>query len=61
MKRANLIRHLERRGCVFIREGGSHTIYKNPISGKMTAVPRRREVKEFLAKKICDDLGVPRP
>lgn len=61
MKRADLIRHLEKHSCIFIREGGSHTIYKNPANGKMTAVPRHREVKEFLAKKICDDLVVPRP
>jgi hypothetical protein len=36
-------------------------IYKNPLNGRMTSVPRHREVKEFLAKKICDDLGVQRP
>ena len=61
MKRADLIRHLEKRGCIFIREGGSHTIYKNLLNGKMTSVPRHREVKEFLVKKICDDLGIQRP
>ncbi len=60
MKQANLIGYLEQRGCVFIREG-SHTIYKNPVNGKMTSIPRHREVKEFLAKKICDDLDVQRP
>jgi predicted RNase H-like HicB family nuclease len=26
MKRADLIRHLAKFGCIFIREGGSHTI-----------------------------------
>ncbi len=61
MKRSDLIRHLEIYGCVFVREGGSYTIYKNPQNGKMTSVPRHRQVKEFLAKKICDDLGVQRP
>lgn len=61
MKRTYLIRHLEKQGCIFIREGGNHTIYKNPLNGKMTAVPRHREVKEFLSKKICDDLGIQRP
>jgi len=61
MKRTDLVRHLEEFGCIFIREGGNHTIYKNPVNGRMTAVPRHREVKEFLAKKICDDLSIPRP
>jgi len=61
MKRTDLIRHLEKRGCIFIREGGNHTIYKNSLNGKMTSIPHHRNIKEFLAKKICDDLGVQRP
>ena len=61
MKLTDLIRHLEKRGCIFIREGGNHTIYKNSLNGKMTSIPRHRNIKEFLAKKICDDLGVQRP
>lgn len=54
MKRIDLIRHLE-------RLGGNHTIYQNPANGRMSAVPRHREVKEKLARKICSDLNVPRP
>jgi predicted RNA binding protein YcfA (HicA-like mRNA interferase family) len=61
MKRADLIRHLERHGCLFVREGGSHTIYKNPANGAFSSVPRHREVKESLGLKICDDLRIPRP
>jgi len=61
MKRTNLVRHIEILGCVFIREGGNHTIYKNLSNGKMTSIPRHREIKANLAKKICDDLGVLRP
>lgn len=61
MKRRYLVRHLEKHGCVPRREGGSHTVYKNLNSEKMTSIPRHREIKENLAKKICDDLGVPRP
>lgn len=29
MKRADLIRHLERYGCEFLREGGNYTVYVN--------------------------------
>jgi mRNA interferase HicA len=61
MKRTDLIRYLEKCGCIFVREGGNHTVYKNSINGRMTSIPRHREVKEFLAKKICDDLVIKRP
>ena len=61
MKRTDLIRHLESHGCVFFREGARHTIYKNLATGAMSAVPRHREIKNILALKICDDLGIPRP
>jgi mRNA interferase HicA len=61
MQRANLIRHLEAHGCLFVREGGKHTIYKHPSNGAFSSVPRHREVKESLVRKLCDDLGIPRP
>lgn len=61
MKLKDLVKHLERNRCVFRREGGNHTIYKNLANGIMTSVPRHREIKENLVKKICDDLGIPRP
>jgi len=61
MKLVDLLRHLAKCGCLFVREGGNHTVYRNPANGRMTAIPRHREVKEFLARKICDDLGIARP
>ena len=61
MKRIDLIRHIESFGCALFREGGKHSIYKNTQNGNMTAIPRHREIKENLGRKICDDLGVPRP
>jgi mRNA interferase HicA len=61
MKRLELIRHLERHGCELLREGGNHTIYVNRARKKVSAVPRHREIVEFLAKKICKDLEVPQP
>ena len=61
MKRRDLIRHLERNGCRFLREGGSHTVYVNPEARKCSTVPRHREVLDFTAKKICKDLDVPLP
>jgi predicted RNA binding protein YcfA (HicA-like mRNA interferase family) len=61
MKRADLIRHLEHHGCVFLREGAKHTVYKNVATGAATTVPRHREIKDSLARKICDDLRIKRP
>ena len=61
MKRRDLIRHLEQNGCEFFREGGKHTVYVNRAAGKATAIPRHREINEFLAQKICRDLEVPGP
>ncbi len=61
MKRRDLIRHLERHGCEMMREGGSHTVYVNRAKRKTTAVPRHREINDFLARKIYQDLEIPEP
>ena len=61
MKRADLIRHLERHGCELLREGGSHSVYVNRSEKKASTVPRHREVNDYLAAKICKDLGIPGP
>jgi hypothetical protein len=47
MKRNKLISHLKNQGCELLREGGRHSIWTNPDSGKMTAVPRHNEIKDF--------------
>ena len=61
MKRRELIEHLERHGCEFLREGGNHTMYVNRAARKSSSVPRHREINEFLARKICRDLQIPEP
>jgi mRNA interferase HicA len=61
MKRRDLIRHLEANGCELLREGGNHTIYVNRTALKSSAIPRHREIDDFLARKICRDLQVPEP
>jgi mRNA interferase HicA len=59
MKRIDLIRHLEAHGCRLLREGANHSVYMNPVAEEISTVPRDREVKDFLARKICKDLDVP--
>ncbi len=61
MRRRDLIRHLEKHGCEFLREGANHTVYINRKVKKVTTIPRHREIDENLAKKICKDLGISRP
>lgn len=61
MKRRDLLRHLEKHGCEFLREGGNHTIYVNRHAQKSSAIPRHREIIEFIAQKICKDLDIRKP
>jgi mRNA interferase HicA len=61
MKRQDLIRHLESHNCYLLREGGRHSIYVNPASNRTSAVPRHREINAYLARKICQDLGIAEP
>jgi mRNA interferase HicA len=58
VKRRELINHLQREGCCFEREGGRHTIYKNPATGAKAPVPRHSQIDNRLAHKICEQLGV---
>ncbi|MBI3273376.1 MAG: type II toxin-antitoxin system HicA family toxin [Planctomycetes bacterium] len=61
MKRREIVRHIRSHGCYLDREGANHSIYRNPANGRCSAVPRHTEVKDTLARAICDQLGIPRP
>ena len=61
MKRRDLISHIERHGCEFLREGSRHTVYVNRVAGKASTIPRHREVGKDLAGRICRDLEIPKP
>ena len=61
MKRNDLIKHIEKNGCEFLREGKKHTVYINRKKLKSSTIPRHREINDFLAKKICKDLEIPAP
>ena len=61
MKRRDLVRHLEANGCLLLREGGGHSVFVNRAAGKVSTVPRHREIDEHLARKICRDLEIPTP
>jgi mRNA interferase HicA len=59
MKREFLLRHLREHGCYLKREGRAHSLWCNPKTGAVEAVPRHTEISNKLAKKICRNLSVP--
>lgn len=61
MRRIDLVKHLLKNGCVFIREGGKHSVFFNPSTKRISTVPRHKEINDFLAKKIFRDLGTAEP
>jgi len=56
MKRKQLEKKLRIAGCYLKREGSSHSLWINPKTGIIEAVPRHNEIKEPLAKKIIKRL-----
>ncbi|MCD6499863.1 MAG: type II toxin-antitoxin system HicA family toxin [Deltaproteobacteria bacterium] len=59
MKRNDLIKDLEKMGCVLIRHGGKHDWYHNPRTKISQPVPRHKEINEYLAKHIVKMLKNP--
>lgn len=52
MKRKDLIKKITDAGCVFVRHGGNHDLYKNPKTGKKQPIPRHDEIDVHLARHI---------
>ena len=57
MKRVELIRIIEKNGARLIRHGSDHDWYKNQETGIAEAIPRHKEIKDLLAKKIIKRLS----
>jgi hypothetical protein len=49
MKRTALLKHLRRYGCYLKREGRSHSLWINPRTGEVEAIPRHTEIADRLA------------
>ena len=56
MKRAELIKKLERAGFVLARHGGSHDIYRR--GNDRECIPRHREINEVLARSILNKWNI---
>lgn len=61
MKTVNFLKHLNLNNCVLIREGGNHSVFQNYTNKKISSVPRHKEIKNNLCRKICKDLEIPLP
>jgi len=51
MKRGSLLRHLRKNGCYLKREGAAHSLWINPRTGAVEAVPRHTEVSKSTRQK----------
>ncbi|MFA5857613.1 MAG: type II toxin-antitoxin system HicA family toxin [Elusimicrobiota bacterium] len=58
MKTKEFIRYLSLHNCVLFRQGKKHSVFINLSTRKISTVPRHRELNDFLARKICKDLGI---
>ncbi len=57
MKRKDLVKLITSAGCVLVRHGGRHDLYRNPKTGKKQPVPRHGEIDANLAKHIIKELA----
>jgi mRNA interferase HicA len=59
MKRSSLLQYLRKHGCILKREGAAHSLWTNPRTGAVEAIPRHTEIPNELARKISRGLSVP--
>jgi predicted RNA binding protein YcfA (HicA-like mRNA interferase family) len=57
MKRGALLKRLKAQGCVFLKHGKKHDVYKNPRTGIEERVPRHTDINETLADHIIKNLS----
>jgi len=59
MKRSAVLKHLRRNGCYLKREGRSHSLWCNPKTRHIEAIPSHVEIPDKLVKKIVRSLSLP--
>ena len=57
MKRGALLKKLKAQGCIFVKHGKKHDVYKNPRTGIEERVPRHNGINENLANHIIANLS----
>ena len=61
MKLNDFTKFLLNNNCKLLRQGSKHSIFINTINNKLSSVPRHKEIKNNLSRKICKDLEIPSP
>ncbi len=56
-KRKKVLRALQQRGFVVLREGAEHTILRDP-NGRQIAVPRHKELNRYTVRGMAQDAEV---
>jgi len=57
MKKGELLKRIKAQGCIFIKHGKKHDVYKNPRTGIEERVPRHTDINETLANFIIKNLS----
>ena len=57
MKKGELLKRIKAQGCIFVKHGKKHDVYKNPRSGVEERVPRHTDINETLANFIIKNLS----
>jgi len=57
MKKGELIKRIKAKGCIFVKHGKKHDVYKNPRTGVVERVPRHNDINEILAGAIIKRLS----
>jgi len=56
VKRQDLVKHFEKNGYSFLREGGNHSIYTN--GNKTIPIKRHRTLDRITANQLCKQAGI---
>jgi len=57
MKRGELLKRIKAQGCVFVKHGKKHDVYKNQRTGVEERIPRHKDINEILAGVILKNLS----
>jgi predicted RNA binding protein YcfA (HicA-like mRNA interferase family) len=60
VKRRAFIKELEQAGCILVRHGRRHDVYRHASGERQAPVPRHREVADTLCDVIRKQLGLGR-
>lgn len=59
IRRRDLVRHLRAHDCELRREGAKHSVWRHALTGRVSTLPRHREIPLSTARAICRQLGIP--